>query len=130
MSFPGPLRRWLASWLVFALLFTQLATAAYACPKQSESEVLMPCAEMMAMPSASMQDMEQPGLCMQHCQPTSQTIDPGHAPAISLPAIITMVVVSAQDEPQLVLSWRGEQNPAHAQAPPPPISVLHCCFRI
>ena len=50
---PKTLRRWRSSWLVLAVLFTQLATAAYVCPMPAPQgtepthTATMPCAEMM-----------------------------------------------------------------------------------
>jgi hypothetical protein len=62
-----PLRRWLSSWLLMAILFTQVAGAAYACPvnqdrwAHDEDVVWMatPCAEMLA--AGITLDPEQPG---------------------------------------------------------------------
>ena len=129
MAFARPLRRWLASWLVCSLLFTQLVTAAYACPKTVPDESPMPCAEMMAGSSAVM-DKDQPGLCLQHCQPASQNVDATHAPTLTLPAIVTMFVVQGLPDPAIAASRHVEPAVASAQAPPAPHSILHCCWRI
>ena len=67
-----------------ALLFSQIAVAAYACPAMGERQpgaadtmamAGMPCAEMMA--AGVPLDPEQPTLCMQHCQfgTTTQVVD-------------------------------------------------------
>ncbi|MDE2049196.1 MAG: hypothetical protein KGJ44_12350 [Betaproteobacteria bacterium] len=63
--------RWLAVWWMVSLLFTQLATAAYACPMTAAPaaqamHMPMPCEQMRARGVAM--DAAQPGLCAQHCQ--------------------------------------------------------------
>lgn len=117
---------------MLALLFTQFANAAYACPKAAEAPAAMPCAHMMADGAAASMDMDmdQPGLCLQHCQPASQNVDPGHAPSLSMPAIVTMLVVHALHEPALAAAQHGGSTSPSAQAPPPALSILHCCLRI
>jgi hypothetical protein len=130
MLFARYLRRWLAGSLVFALLFMQLASAAYACPVMSgdSSDSAMPCAEMSGA-SAIVHDMDQPGLCAHHCQPPSQSFDSGHLPALAAPAIVTMLVMSVHDEQPQALAQR-EQGTAACGRAPPALSILHCCFRI
>jgi hypothetical protein len=134
MAFARPLRRWLSGWIMFALLFTQIATSAYACPQAVDAQVQMPCAAMMADAaagsSAGMRDADQPGLCVQHCQPTTQNVDPGQPPALTMPAIVTMLVVHDAVEPPPAAGRHGSATTASAQAPPPTLGILHCCLRI
>ena len=126
-------RRWLCVWLILATLFTQLATAAYACPAQSRgADDAMPCAMAMAMSDglAGALDPEQPNLCQQHCLPDSQT--PDGAQPLSVPAavaIATLTVALAplqHDNPSAWNAWRDLRE----RVRPPPHSLLHCCFRI
>jgi hypothetical protein len=88
VRFSQRLRARLIGLLSVALLFSQIAVAAYACPAMGEragsADVAamagMPCAEMMA--AGVPLDPEQPMLCMQHCQfgSTTQVVD--HVPAV------------------------------------------------
>ena len=86
-------RRWLSGWLIVVLLFTQLATSAYACPTMAapaSAPAAMP--EMPGcegnMPAAM--DPEQPQLCQAHCSQDSLTVqsapsaDVQPAPAVLL----------------------------------------------
>ncbi|MEJ5999285.1 hypothetical protein [Paucibacter soli] len=59
------MRRWLSGALTVALLFMQLATAAYACPQLEPS---MPDCHAMGGTS----DPEQPQLCKAHCTQDAQ----------------------------------------------------------
>lgn len=133
-------RRWLSAWTVFALLFMQLATAAHACPRIVAPDVrvkdmqvsamraqAMPCAGMMSEASAQ---IDQPPLCLKHCQPDSQGVDAGHAPALSAPAVVSVVPIALPEH-----AMGGMPMPPGAQAeqratPPPPLSILNCCWRI
>ena len=85
-------RGWLSGWLIAVLLFTQLATAAYACP-QLAPESADAAAAMAVMPDcdgsmpASM-DPEQPQLCKAHCEAgktsvNSQLAAPDAPPALA-----------------------------------------------
>ena len=128
-------RRWLAGWLVLATLFTQLATAAYACPTGAgtgaEPAVAMPCGMAMDGGATMAQlDPEQPGLCVQHCQAPSQALDQGHSPSVPAPAAMTALAVAAA--PAAVdesVAW-ASRSLRRDRIPPPPHSILHCCFRI
>jgi hypothetical protein len=138
MTFGRPLRRWLSACTVFALLFMQIATSAYACPLIAASSVpaeAMPCAGMMADASApsgidQMAQTDQPSLCIKHCQADPQGVDEGHAPVLSAPALVTMLALVPAGE-----ATGDTPIPPGAQAeqratPPPPIAVLNCCWRI
>jgi hypothetical protein len=68
--------RWLCGMLVALVLFTQLATAAYACPAAIDASRSMPMAEMPGCDqdmSAAM-DADQPQLCKAHCQQGNQAV--------------------------------------------------------
>ncbi len=123
-------RRWLSGWVVLAIVFTQLATAAYACPALDASDpaagnAAMPCAEMMG--AGMVLDADQPGLCQQHCQfgNTQQAGDPAHA--FALPEVTRALL--------FIVSPASDAHVAPAAAPQvrrnaaPPLSVLHCCYR-
>lgn len=90
-------RRWLSGWLLAVLLFTQLATAAYACPQLAPAKGDA-VAEMAAMPDCdgsmpSRMDPEQPQLCKAHCEAgttsvNSQTAAPDAPPAMAVGAAL------------------------------------------
>jgi hypothetical protein len=70
-------KRWVSGGLVMLLLFTQLATAAYACP--AELQALRNAAEMAEMPGCDGNmprdmDADQPQLCKAHCQQGEQVV--------------------------------------------------------
>lgn len=127
-------RRWLSIWLMLALLFTQLASAAYACPnpagRAGEDMADMPCAMSMADGISGAIDTDLPGLCQQHCLPDSQTLDQGQALSVPGPApapVLTLSpAVAPQDNPAPWAAWRHVRD----RIPPPALSVLHCCYRI
>jgi hypothetical protein len=104
--------------LSVALLLSQIAMAAYACPAVGERADFadmaamagMPCAEMMAAGVAL--DPEQPTLCMQHCQfgSTTQVVD--HVPAVFAPvtAFPALFTVSVDGQMDLGLSSWAETS--------------------
>lgn len=125
-------RRWLSGVLVLAILFTQVATAAHACPALGASEpasasAAMPCAGMMGAGMAL--DADQPGLCQQHCQigNAQQAGDPAHA--FALPEVtraLLFVVNPVPDAHVAPAPWAARRVRRDAA---PPLSVLHCCYR-
>jgi hypothetical protein len=125
-------RRWVSGTLVLAVLFTQLATAAYACPSSMGSDEpqtapAMPCAQMLG---ASMTlDPEQPGLCQQHCQfgNTQQAGDP--VQALALPVVLLAfprIAIPGADSTADLAAWADHER---RREPAPPHSILHCCLR-
>ena len=114
---------------LFSLLWTQLAIAGYACPAETKAiqtaamaAAGMPCADDTAM------DMEQPGLCNAHCQPTQKTVEKVQAPT-PMGAVATGFTYSL--EPSRVSAPRPlSQSPSLLRSSAPPISVRNCCFRI
>lgn len=87
MHFPVRQVRWWSIGLILALLFTQLATAAYTCPTdaargQAELMATMPDCHRMAADSL---DPAQPQLCQAHCQQGNQSPNP--APALDAPTV-------------------------------------------
>ncbi len=125
-------RRWLSSTLVLAVLFTQLATAAYACPSimgadEPQAAPAMPCAQMLGASVAL--DPEQPGLCQQHCQfgNTQQTGDPTQA--LALPVVLLARVRIASPVAASTADCAAWADHERRREPAPPHSLLHCCLR-
>ncbi len=117
-------RRSIYAWVaLLGIVFSQLAVSAYACPGQNALSpakdsvkvmVGMPCAEMEMVISA----MEQPALCLQHCEQGNQTVGSAqpldvNPTLILLPVVPTLAQTMAASEPFL-------QTPALALPPYPP----------
>ena len=95
-------RGWLSGWLIALVLFTQLATAAYACPQLSPAPDDA-AAAMAAMPGChssmpTRMDPDQPQLCKAHCETgktsvNSQVAAPDAPPAIAVGAAVGRVSV-------------------------------------
>ena len=81
--------RLIAKISIAAVLFTQLAVAAYACSALSGPDREMPAAmthELSAdMPGCHELDVSNPNLCLQHCQAGSQSVQ--SAPQVHVPVI-------------------------------------------
>ena len=127
-------RRVISRLLIGAIVFAQLAVAAYACPGQSAipaddiatatvTTMGMDCDHMREAPDASA-----PSLCAAHCHNHEQSAD--HAAAPDLPPALFST-----------LYWLAAATPVErASAAPcdvvlraalsPPHAILHCCFRI
>jgi hypothetical protein len=138
VTFSQRLRARVIGILSMALLFSQIAVAAYACPAIGEragsadaaAMAGMPCAEMMA--AGVPLDPEQPTLCMQHCQfgSTTQVVD--HVPAVFAPvtALPALFTVSVDGRMDLGLSSWAESERLRDRPPPLAHSIAHCCYRI
>ena len=115
-------RKFVAWLCLSALLFSQLAVAAYACPKQMDQAnapiiVAAPVdsgqSEMAAMPMdpdtsamaavvpaaqpCPMTDQERPKLCEQHCLQASQSVDTQPQSALSAPILPLIATVVQTD---------------------------------
>lgn len=135
VKFRTPFRRWLAGWLVLATLFMQVATAAYACPTGAAtgtgSAVTLPCGMAMDDGASMAQiDPDQPGLCVQHCQAPSQALDQGQSPSIPPPTAVAALTVALAPETVAGSAAWASRSARRDGIPPPPHSILHCCFRI
>ncbi|CAN5912930.1 hypothetical protein BH11PSE8_BH11PSE8_02820 [soil metagenome] len=123
-----------------ALLFSQIAVAAYACPamggrdNRGAADTMamagMPCAEMMA--AGVPLDPEQPALCLQHCQfgTTTQVVDhvsPAFVPVTALPAVFEVSLDQALDT--VLSAWAVDER-LRDRPPPLALTIAHCCFRI
>ena len=118
-------KRLIARVSVAAVLFTQLAIAAYACPAVEGPAAVIAAASAdamrAAMPGCEMNDgAVTPNLCLQHCQAGDQSVQT--LPQVAVPAFaaVSLVVVF---EPALSDSGHGNApmsaSPAHAASPPP-----------
>jgi hypothetical protein len=112
-----------------ALLFAQLAVAAYACPirgdgKEAMAKVVAPAA---AAPCQDI-DQERPNLCKQHCERTSQRVDTAAPVAIDAP-VLPLIAVVVQTDIHLPIK-ATVQGDLLASVAEPPLSIRNCCLRI
>lgn len=118
----GSLRRcarWLCAGVVVALLFAQLATAAYACP--AGADATQHAAPMPGCDGHAGQapDPAQPQLCKAHCQQGSQVVGANAAPDLLSTPLLWAVLDWAQAALQpVLLAQQRLQGPASG-APPP-----------
>ncbi|MDM4768284.1 hypothetical protein [Pelomonas sp. SE-A7] len=131
MPFTKRLRRWIASSVMMAMLFMQLATAAYACPQlvkdvqQSAMAADMPGCEGMS----GQMDQDQPQLCKAHCVKDVQGTGAAAVPDLQPnPAALTLLVGVVEPVP-LALPRSLATGPAGTLdrptgAPPLYISLL------
>jgi hypothetical protein len=120
--------RFLAAWLaLFAVLFSQLALAAYACPfLAAPVEMTAPMPEGCdGLPL----DHEQPTLCRAHEQQGDQSLD---KPLVSppQPALLQGLAIDWGRESGLDPGTPGEQLSLLARPTAPPVALRHCCLRI
>lgn len=150
------LKRWVCRTLIGAMLFAQMAVAAYACPGLSsaleqagqgpaaaaEMSMVMAAADdrQAAMPNGvpaaeqsmdceqmAAMDPELPNLCAQHCEQGHQS---DQAPTLTVPTVLlaTLYALAPPSEAVPVLPAPGVQ-PGVLVAAFPPHSILHCCLR-
>jgi hypothetical protein len=99
MALSKRLRRWLSGAVGAAILFTQLAVAAYACPT-AEQAAHVPTAAMAGMPDCHDADepagTTQPQLCKAHCaneaQSSARTGSPDLQPNPASVALLQRVI--------------------------------------
>lgn len=117
------LRKLLSLVAIAAVLFTQLAVSAHACPMMATDMAESPCQEMMA---SADQPMDPPGLCHKHCQNEQQNlgnVDYTAAPVL-LPATFVIPMEPAAPAALPVTS------PALQHPISPPLPIRHCSLRI
>jgi hypothetical protein len=117
--------RQLAAWLtLFALMFAQLAVAAYACP----GAVPEPAASTQVAPSPCDNgvDTSQANLCEKHCHDSQQTQN--IAPAIGGIFVPGFIAVLRLPDSHAPAASAGCGALLHASSPP--ATLRNCCFRI
>jgi hypothetical protein len=119
--------------VVFALLFSQLALANYVCPTAAAEAEDMGAMEMApGEPCAGMdmaQDQAQPVLCHQHCTNAPQTFDPVQLPTVSLPAVVQVLLVPVLQDPAAAES-SAYADPGEARPPPDPLFLSTLRLRV
>jgi hypothetical protein len=118
--------RFLAAWLaLFAVLFSQLAVASYACPFMAAPvEMTAPMDGCDGMPI----DRDQPALCHAHGQQGDQSLD---KPLLTLPqpALLQGLVSDWGLDSGLAPGTPAGLRSLLARATAPPVALRHCCLR-
>jgi hypothetical protein len=127
-------RGWLSGWLITLVLFTQLATAAYACPQLSPAPDDA-AAAMVAMPDCdgsmpTSMDPDQPQLCKAHCETGKTSVNSQLAaldapPAMAVGAAL-VGVVDVADAAQLAATMPASV----ADGPPVGSPPLYLSFLV
>lgn len=126
-------RGWLSGWLIALVLFTQLATAAYACPQLSPASDDA-AAAMAAMPDCegsmpTSMDPDQPQLCKAHCETGKTSVNSQVAaldapPAMAVGAAL-VGIVDVADAAQLAATMPASvADGPPVGSPPLYLSVL------
>jgi hypothetical protein len=120
MAISKGLRRWLGGALMVALLFMQLATAAYACPQLQPA---MPDCHGM---SSQMADPELPQLCKAHCTQAAQASAAHALPDLQCnPAGLLLVQpLPLALDPGASMPQRPESPDSHPGDPPLYLALL------
>ncbi len=138
MTMPRALKHWICRLMVGVILFAQMSVAAYACPSNMVSGnatadaitamgAMVDC-EQMGEGMGRHLDQANPGLCAEHCHPTQQS-DHTHAPTVPAALMIALYTVALTVDASRPDGLAPTAD-SRLHAAPPPLSILHCCFRI
>jgi hypothetical protein len=117
-----------ACFVVMSLLFAQLALASYVCPDPGGAAAAEAMSRTMAAGEpCSVLDEARPTLCGQHAQGVPQALDSAKPPAVSLPAIVQLILrpviePSAGSLPKTALAVADDR--------PPPTAVFLTTLRL
>jgi hypothetical protein len=138
MTMPRALKHWICRLMVGVILFAQMSVAAYACPRNVVSGnapsdaitamgAMIDCDQMDEGMGRHL-DQANPGLCAEHCHPTQQSdhTQVPTVPAALLIALYTVTLTVDASRPDGLAPTADSR----LHAAPPPLSILHCCFRI
>lgn len=124
------LRKIVSFFAIAAVLFTQLAVSAYACPMLLK-QFAMPMQMQMNGDSDQACDdmaMNQPALCQHYCEDSQQIVNDAQVdqPSITLASffVINFTAMISSFEPSLIIA------PSLHHATSPPLTIRNCCFRI
>ena len=138
----------LCRFLIGALLFGQVAVAAYACPKLAAAGMDMVATssatlDVTVSDAAALPDLEQhagcagmngdmdpssANLCAEHCRYGQQS---DHVPSPAVPVVLLATLYLTAPLLPPVAPSHGVAAATRAMAAAfPPHAILHCCFRI
>lgn len=117
-----------------SMLFMQLVLAGYVCPKvnieAAASEMMTMSTMSIGMPDCDQIDPVQPGLCHASAYAVHQSLDKHELPPVQPFVRAAMSLVLAG----LVIPTSGNSSEFNtvrqSGAPPPPLAIRNCCFRI
>ena len=116
-------RRFIGILGIVAIVFTQMATAAYACR-------IVPVAPASMQPVSSMpcdQDADSPALCIKHCQDEPQKSPDADWSTFSLGFVpLYWSLLAVEPSPR----YFPVVSPTLLHAPPLALSIRNCCLRI
>ena len=138
MTMPRALKHWICRLMVGVILFAQMSVAADACPSNMVSGnatadaitamgAMVDC-EQMGEGMGRHLDLANPGLCAEHCHPTQQS-DHTQAPTVPAALLIALYTVALTVDASRPDGLAPTAD-SRLHAAPPPLSILHCCFRI
>jgi hypothetical protein len=116
------------------MLFAQISVAAYACPglalaaAQGNAANTMPSDMVGCDQMAGSMDKATPNLCAAHCHQGQQS-DQTQVPTLPAMMLISLYTVNPT-VPALAPGWPTRAEQILLSAAPPPLSILHCRFRI
>ena len=138
MTMLRALKHWICRLMVGVIWFAQMSVAAYACPSNMVSGnapaeaitamgAMIDCDQMDEGMGRHL-DQANPGLCAEHCHPTQQSdhTQVPTVPAALLIALYTVALTVDASRPDGLAPTADSR----LHAAPPPLSILHCCFRI
>ena len=121
---------------IISMLFMQLVLAGYVCPK---APVDAPAASMSVsagpvamadMPDCEQMDVVQPGLCHANAHPLDPSLQKPELPSVQ-PFVASTIALVLMHVVEPTVSNQFQRNSVRQSgAPPPPLAIRHCCFRI
>lgn len=122
-------RRLTAWFALVALLFAQLALAAYVCPGQQEAQAML-AMRLAGEPCDSGGDLLQPVLCHQHASAPAQSADGAKPPAATLPMLVTVLPLALVADTGAGLERHRAERDEPGPAPPDPLYLATFRLRI
>jgi hypothetical protein len=126
-------RTFVALGAIAALLFAQLALAAYACPATGLAGSVSGnnvAGKSAPMPGCEGMDVEQPALCHAYAQAGSQSLDRPTPPDVPLFVDSSPVIAAAPLSPSPGPAYWRVERMLLARTTAPPIAIRNCCLRI
>ena len=150
MKLVRSVRKQICRALIGTLLLAQFSVASYACPSMSDqamvpaavatesAEVAMGMPEMnihagnpsVVSPAVDQIDTDAAALCVEHCRFGQQSNASTPAPAVHAAFLVPLYALLPAPAVMTVARAQAAAERPMAKAAPPPIAILHCCFRI
>ena len=117
--------------VLFSLLFTQLAVAAYACPDMAPVKAaVMVDAAGQPMQDCPMNDKQSPSLCAAHAKASPLSVDKADSAPIAPFMAGALLAVIALPEQAGETAFSLHPDSVRPLGVAPPIPILNCCFRL